>query len=222
MAVNSSQSIAFASLSEKIRDWLSSEEIADIIEKICRKAKIEGEKVKWLSKIILRIAVQTLDPRQLSDEINKQLGIGADSAKKLAAEIKEKALRPIERDLKAMGIDIDMITDFASPSPKMEPPPPENLPLAVKKQVFLPPSDRPFVIHEEEAVKTEISENRPSLIYKVPLQEKEVGGPQVKAEIEGLMRVVHYSNFFSPLNQANIQDAVKEQKVFVPKSKWFV
>lgn len=90
------------------------------------------------------------------------------------------------------------------------------------------PQDRsamkPFILHEEKEMKSaaEMAEVRPSFVFKTPpapaaLPQPSQTWPQpTKVTIE---RVVHYNNFYTPLNHAPLR---YHQKIKVPKSKWFV
>ena len=203
---------AFASLSDKIRDWLSSEEIVNKIAVINDELGLRSHKRQIISKLILRVAVQDLDPRDFANELGSQLKINYEAAKGVAQKIHDQCLQPIEAELKKIGVDAHEMIEYSTtpsdqlaaypdkPAPVLEQSkplelkpetklkefatPPTNLPLA--KQDVKPTSpDQPFVLHEEvDDIKPVEEGEKPSFTYQTPVQERVAEEPPVKAKIE--------------------------------------
>ncbi len=257
--VTTSLQNAFASLSDKIRDWLSSEEIVKNITTLNDKLSLKSDKERIISKLILRVAVQDLDPRDFANELGSQLKINYEAAKEVTQKIHDECLQPIEAELKKIGVDVHEMIEYSTAPPDQlssypdKPAPvteysnpaklsakptkvknkpateaPNNLPLA-KQKIKPPTPNQPFVLHEEIGeIKPVEEESKSSFTYKEPVKERSVEEAPVRVEIENslddnveVQRIVHYSNFFTPLNTPQIPPTKGEIKVKIPDSKWF-
>ena len=110
--------IAFQSLPEIIKEWLSDENVAYIIDEVNQRYNFTEENNKWrvISRLVLRLCVQDLEPRDFINELSHWLNISFDSAKHLTQEIEEKILKPIEAPLKIdVGVDLKLLY-FANPA----------------------------------------------------------------------------------------------------------
>ena len=248
---------AFASLSDKTRSWLASEEIVDKITSLNDGLGLKSDRRRIISKLILRVAVQDLDPRDFANELGSQLKINYEAAKRVSQKIHDDCLQPIEAELKKINIDVHEMIEYSAnppeqlsaypdkpapvleqskplelkPETKLKEPstPPVNLPLA--KQDVKPTSpDQPFVLHEEvDDIKPVEEGGKPSFTYQTPVEERAAKEPPVKAKIENplsnspleIQRIVHYSNFFTPLNTPQTPPTKGTAKIKVPDSKWF-
>lgn len=312
---------AFLSLSDKIKEWISSEEVVGIISEIDVDFGIEGEGESILPGLILRLVAQEIDPRHFVNEIGAALKINYETAKKIAQRVDSGILKPIEVELGKAGTDTHQIFDYAEPplkdleryvekpevdvelssgvdkvmdshfrgndpvksqsdhgaskvaepAPKIiqnsesilkqeilkeipdqvqndkvaEPAPlikkvpaqaPDNLPMRpVKEKV-----DRPFILHEETPInapqsKSKTEKNLPTFSYQPTGEEQDEVKKPVKVEIEigngqvmvkpatnDMLRVVHYSNFYTGLTQPNLKNNKKDGEVPVPRGRWFL
>ncbi len=204
--------LVFKSLPEPIKNWLTSNEIKEKLAGIIIKFNLKEEQELALSKIILRLVTQDLKPENLTSEISSDLSVDEIAAKNIIESVNEKILGPIADDLLTTGVDTKLLKfNIPSSAPPIAPTPLRS-PVQNKLQ------DKPFVLHEEKNIEsaTEASAIKPSFIFKgspnISLKNPET----TKVTIE---RVVHYSNFYTPLNRSPLK---YYQKVKIPKSKWFV
>jgi len=253
---------AFSSLPDSIRDWLSSEEAAQTISEINEELGLEQDWRSTIPRLVLRLAVQDLNPRDFINETGMYLRINYQAAKTVTEKIINKVMKPIEGELFKIGIDVRLTLDFPSPplgqlanlpsappagtkppvaqpltKPQSAAPPPTNLPLITPK-IEPAPTDKPLIIHQEEIKPAQPSGGQGgltrSLLPAGALSENKTGAPPVRTEIEGMSshpvikRVVHYSNYLTPLTQANIQPNKsaerknqEKEKIHIPKSRWF-
>lgn len=133
---------AFQSLPESIRQWLSDEHVAAIIDDINQRLNLteENGREEIIPHLILRLCVQDLDPRQFINELSHWLDIGFESAKILTKELEEKILQPIAEPLKtSVGVDLRMLS-FAVPEPRSAPPPtpPPEFPVSATVTAAIP------------------------------------------------------------------------------------
>ena len=221
---------AFEALPKKIRDWLGSDEVTDLI------ADISDSKGSVIAKAVLRLTVGDLNPRDFINELSSQLAVDYEKAKEISQQILDNVLKPIEISLKEVGVDVGLIVGYAregknvgtsgvpTRTSDVQNSPPDNLPIP-KSPVKPVAPDKPFILYQEEAVSQSPSE-KPSFKYRPPLEDRVSFKLAPKAEIGipgQIARVVHYSEFITPLNQAVIQKPeIKPRIIPIPKSRWFI
>ena len=198
--------LIFRSLPESIKDWLTSPEVSEKFSVIISRANLKEDQELALSRTLLGLVTQHLSPDNFTNEISKQLSLDESSAKEIAKDIEEKILKPITNDLLIVGVDLKLL-HFNTPS-------------FTAKPIITPPTKEisaggPFILHEEkeERVSAEKSTG-PSFIFKDIPNNRILEPTKITVE-----RVVHYSNFYTPLNQAPLK---YHKKVKIPKSKWFI
>jgi|GEM_PF-3634049 len=139
----------FSSLSEKLRDWLSSIQLMFLIIELNKKLGFAIEKQIIVPRLIWQLVIGEVDPKNFVSELSKQLDISLSAAKSLAQEIEEKMLRPIEIALRTeMGVDTKVIyLAPAAPSPKppvspvYEPPRTAPTPPSIQLRPSVAPSE---------------------------------------------------------------------------------
>ncbi len=100
----------FAVLPDKIKQWLSSEELVYIISDIEMRLGLDDEKVLIIPSIVLRLAVQDIEPQDFTNTLAQELGVSSSIAKTIAEDIEKNALRPIEGELRSKtGIETKLI-----------------------------------------------------------------------------------------------------------------
>ncbi len=136
---------SFNELPSNIKSWLASEELAYAIGEINNRVGLRGEKRSIIPNLILRLAVQDLEPLNFIDELAKELEVNFEVAKTISKDIESNALRPIENELKRdLGLDVKVIY-FGKPGGK---PPQEVAPQEEKKPA---PKDSEIYIPKETA-----------------------------------------------------------------------
>lgn len=114
MNLNKQQlSSRFNSLPEEIKKWLNSEMVGGTIENINNSLGLDGEFVRILPELILRLVVSEFPPGEfienLDIELGGILGLSSDQLISITNQIEEKILRPIEPQLLQIGVDARMI-----------------------------------------------------------------------------------------------------------------
>lgn len=111
----------YLNLPKPIKEWLASETISYLIGEINDRLGLDEEneeKYTLIPNLILRLAIQDLDPTDFIGEISDGLGVNWQTAKAIAGDVEKKVLRPIENDLrKELGIDLKLIY-FGKPKPQ--------------------------------------------------------------------------------------------------------
>jgi hypothetical protein len=71
---------------------------------------IEGEFIKVIPRLITRLVVKDIDPKNFIPELADELELSFSAAKALAQEVEEKILRPVELPLRSeAGVDTKLI-----------------------------------------------------------------------------------------------------------------
>ena len=144
---------AFVALPPRIKGWLSSDQITFLLREISDRLGIGENKVAKISKLILRLAAQDLEPIDFINELAHELDIGFQTAKAIAEDIEKKVLRPIESELRRdVGVDLKLIY-FGKPSAqKAEPKIPAAAPLTAKmpEPAPAPPAPIPLEVRPAE------------------------------------------------------------------------
>ncbi len=94
---------------EKIRDWFGSERITNLVIDLNGGIGVEGEEIRVIPKLLLRLEVKDLEPQNFTQELSSQLKVDYEIAKSIAREIKKQILEPISLTLLRWGIDINLI-----------------------------------------------------------------------------------------------------------------
>lgn len=205
---------AFQSLPDNIRDWLSDEKVAFLIDEINSRFNftMENDKDEIIPHLILRLCVQDLEPRLFISELSSWLDICLDSAKTLTKELEEKILAPIADSLKTnVGVDLKLLY-FINPQiviePRSEPrepktaaAPPEEILLEKKElkeelkeeiaekkeeeiKIKAEPA-KPFILHEHKEPEMERQPIGSSFTYQIPFQAApEPAQKPIKATVE--------------------------------------
>lgn len=107
---------AYIALPPRIKEWLSSDQIYFLLREITDRLGLKENKAAGISKLILRLAIQNLDPLDFINELAHELGTSFQIAKAIAEDIEHKVLKPIESDLRRdVGVDVKLIY-FGKPS----------------------------------------------------------------------------------------------------------
>lgn len=193
----------------------------DFISELANQLQIDKERAK---NIVEKIIGGILDPIKAS---LKQSGVDVDLMIKYSRESTPN--QSPEREPVPYGaskLDVRQAPQSQQPAPEAVPAspsggPPENLPVPPQRPKPMLP-DKPFILHQEEneAIEQESFLSKPSFRYIQPDKNEIVEQP-TKTEVEGL-RVVHYSSFLTPFNQADIKQLKENSIIPVPKSKWFI
>ncbi len=100
----------FSLLPDTIKEWLASEELVYIVSDIEEKLSLSGEKILIIPRLILRLAVQEVEPQDFTSTLAQELGISPSIAKTIAEDIEKNALRPIEGELRSkIGVETKLI-----------------------------------------------------------------------------------------------------------------
>lgn len=120
MINTSSLSRSFQSLPETIKNWLVSETVTDIILSINISLYIEGKNRKKLGNSIIFLITGSIDARNMINELGRELRINFNTARSVAQQIYDQILKPIDTELRALGVDARQIIDYsATPDPSL-------------------------------------------------------------------------------------------------------
>ncbi len=211
--------LVFQSLPAPVKDWLGSDFSQNVLNEIGRKYNFDLTKDVVLSQLFLRLVTQDLPPQNFTSTLKSELGLKDDEASETTRVIDEKIIEPINSDLLATGFDRKLLYYSAPPPAKLETsmtpiPTPSPKPVAITPES----TPTPFILHEEKELKpsfVETTDDKPSFTFKAPMTTPATPSQPTKVTIE---RVVHYSDFFTPLNRAPLR---YYQKIKIPRSKWF-
>ena len=113
----------FDELSDKIREWLTSERATYVIIDINEKLGLAGSLIKIIPDTILRLVTKDIEPGEFINILAEELDMDFNNAKNIAQEIEEKILRPIEGPLRREAdVDVKLIY-FAKPRSIVSQPP---------------------------------------------------------------------------------------------------
>ncbi|MDD5430996.1 MAG: hypothetical protein PHP03_02115 [Candidatus Pacebacteria bacterium] len=112
-----SLSMAYQSLPESIREWLASEPTMFAVGEINTRLGFKDNKRKIIPRLILRLAVEDIEPLDFVNELSYALNISFQNAKTIAQDIEEKIFREIAPELKTINVDVNLIS-FGQPGPK--------------------------------------------------------------------------------------------------------
>lgn len=166
---NKSLNQLFNELPEKIRDWLTSERATYAVVEINKKLEIFGEALRVIPGLITRLVVKQLEPKDFAGELSEKLGLSNAEAAETAREIFEKILKPIDLQLKEVGVFSGLI--FARTTQTPPPPPTTSAPTTPTFQTPpIPSIQRPVppLIQTQEAAHPPQSQNPPSIV-KIPI-----------------------------------------------------
>ncbi|MDE2001625.1 MAG: hypothetical protein KGI60_03635 [Patescibacteria group bacterium] len=182
----------FAELPDKVRQWLSSEELVFIITDIENKLGISDEKTIVMPNLILRLVVQDIEPQDFIGELSNELGVDFSVAKTIAEEIERRALRPIQDELREKtGLETKLIyygkpkekvqnqqanaaaplppkPRFAPPAPLTSQPKPAQSPMQTKPQPMSLSGEKPMSPLTFRPASKEESAVLPQIVKKVP------------------------------------------------------
>lgn len=195
----------FQNLPQPVQNWLTSDTVTAVIVDINRRLDLEGELLRILPTVILRLVVKDIKPENFIPELSKELDLDFSQASAVAKDVEEKILGKIETILRTnVGIDTKLIYN-AKPeilSPKIQPPappaviapvtppltpkpaPPSVPPQPIKPapsavqlgdQSFDGAQDKPFIIYQE---RPEMRET-PTLVAPAPKKPEPPKPPEV-------------------------------------------
>lgn len=150
----------FLNLPKPITDWLTSDTATSIIIGINEGLGLEGELVKAIPGLILRLAVKDLKPEKFIPELMKELDLDDNQSTETAKQIYSRILKPIELSFQNnLGIDAKFILTMPAErgtkpiaEPKsVEPAPPPILP-APRIEIKETNEPKPFILHEETPI----------------------------------------------------------------------
>lgn len=100
----------YAKLPTQVRDWLSAEQLVEIINDINENAGIySSERRQVVPRIIFRLVVKDLPPSQVVATFVLELKIKQSDAEALSEEIAERIFAPIRQTLLELGVDVQKI-----------------------------------------------------------------------------------------------------------------
>lgn len=105
MAINNETKIQ--DLPEVVREWLTSPDATALVVDLNRRLELVGEEIRIIPRLISRLVLRKIDPKNFALYLKQELWIDFEKAKEVAREIEEKILRPIAIPLKqANGVDV--------------------------------------------------------------------------------------------------------------------
>ncbi len=135
----------FSALPEPIRDWLTSERATLLIIEINKRLNVPEYALSSIPALVTRLVVGDIHPTDIINELSLDIDVSPSAAQTLYHEIEEKILKPIEADLRAVGVDIHLIKLGATIEPKTDVRP---LPATIP-----PPQNQPSFVSQAPAVK---------------------------------------------------------------------
>ncbi|MDP3901641.1 MAG: hypothetical protein Q8Q37_01525 [bacterium] len=169
------KTIDFNELPEVIKDWLASSASALLVYEINKQYSFVNDKVKILPRTILELITGAIDARDFKQELIKRLLIDDSKADSIIADVKEKILKPIEYDLRRIGIEPTLLATTA-PTKRMVPTP-ESREMPIPTKMSSAPSvtehiqsnskthqesDQPFILYHEHPELRETPRPRPA------------------------------------------------------------
>lgn len=198
---------AFQNLPQPAQNWLTSDSVTAVIIDINKRLDLEGELLRILPTVILRLVVKDVKPENFIPELSKELDIDFNQASAIAKDIEEKILRKIETILRTnVGVDTKLI--YTSPTP-LPIPRPEGARLAPPLSGAAPTSEQPYIIYEEKPGLRETPRPEPPKLseVKIPIKTQPPAPkpappapPVPPAQQNTRTRSVHYSNLRTPLS----------------------
>lgn len=167
---------AFTSLPEELKNWLAADDITNAIDELTQKAGLKEGQAPIVAKLVLRIAVQDLDPRELENELMRSLNIDEPIAKKIMELIYERIFKPKEGAFKKIGVDPYLINfplkSTKSPSSDKQSP---TIKSQAKPQIVKPP------LQLKKAVEVKADANKQLTTFPQVLHKKSTTAPQKKS-----------------------------------------
>ena len=223
----------FESLPENLKEMLLSPTTFETVRRICWDHYLNTEeKISIVSTTTGKVIMGFLHPDDLRGELQEILGVDIRVAASITREINNKILSPIREEIKKVYTPI-IIEIKKTPTPLAEEVPAEEISakekLIEKVETPTPPSPPPiqpsrggpFILHKEEALKPILETRTPpaetaipptaSLAPKPPTAKLEFGKPFGKVQGKEEPRIVHYSNFRTPLKQPITQQPTTQQ-----------
>lgn len=227
----------FLELGESIRDWLTSDEVTYKVINLNKKYGFTDDLISAIPFLITRLVVKDLNPEDLGAALEKQLDIDEKTATQILEEINSKILKPIAGGLHNAGVKLSSISksiggaesasqikEILEPAVSFE----ANLaPSAlretasveeekteekkpIKEEVSL--GTAPVIIHQEKPLFTpEAPREKPSVSFEPPrsrtFRQKPVSAKIEEPEGKEKSRIVHYSNFRTPLDKTDAKDS---------------
>jgi len=160
---------ALQDVPSSIKSWTGSDKTVRFIANLNEMLGLKQERRRIVPRLILRLIVKDLHPAEFINTLSQELQIGPESARTIAAEVKEHVLLPIQPALDEWDVDIDLIdTAHAGTLQRVVPQEPEKRevegaeeemgertePAAEESSRPEPPvsgSPKPFVLHTEES-----------------------------------------------------------------------
>ncbi len=107
----------YKTLSDNLKDAISSEDTADAIWNICKLHDVE--KTSDVAKIVGQVLMGLLSPDMLIQTLQNELGLSEDIAKKVGMEIEHFIFNPVKDELDALyEKDEEELTEKEAEEPK--------------------------------------------------------------------------------------------------------
>lgn len=190
---------AFQSLPEIIRQWLASDSTTMAVSEINNRLGFKEEKRRIIPRLILRLAVQDLDPMDFINDLSHELDISFENAKTITQDIEAKIFKNAETMVRnEAGVDFSLVY-FGKPGPKKSYEIPA-VPAALSPQpepVSQAPEPAPLNIAEQAPAAT-LSEQEPAPLMKIP--EAKIPTPAEPPRDEPTEPfMIHEENIFKPV-----------------------
>lgn len=228
--------VLFKTLQPEIKEWIASDEAATILKAIAARFVLSDEQERKLPILVLRLVTQDLPPESFKAETAKETGIDDALAKEITEAVAKEVIGPVAAALRYGGVDTNLLGFNAPPAPPSGlrgTSPPET---PSQSQPGIQPSPavqaaraekipdeaaaaKPFILHEEPRTETGRAPSAPRAFSYGTQSRTGPVPPRVVIE-----RVVHYSNFRTPLNVAGTNGgapAGERPAPKLPQSKWF-
>lgn len=154
---------------QSIRSHLGSDAVINLIDQINRKFNFSDQQVAVVPTVIRALILHSIAANQFTDKVAEELGVTQERAEIIAHEVRDRILKPVKKDLKDFGVDIDLIQvenierehrvrNVPTRKPQRTHLIKEVVRPAFSQDVPTPPnttqgpaSSNPFVIHEHES-----------------------------------------------------------------------
>jgi|GEM_PF-3828663 len=191
----------FSELPDKIKDWIASDKITYLIMALNEKIRLTGKQEEIIPRLVFNLVTKQFNPLNIKTALLRDLNVDSQKAEWIGAELKDKILKPIEKPLWDIGVDIQHITAGRIPAAqrKTSPAKPEVPPAPAGEATPVIPAST-FIT---PAVKTPPA--RPvTPSNSVDLREKKITSSQNKKNNHPF--ILHRERPASPPNKTEIPD----------------
>lgn len=104
------QSVSFQSLSQPIKEWLTSDRVFEFTGGLNQRLDLDGDGIVLIPRLVTRLVTGGLHPKNFVAELKRQIYLKFPEAQALAKEISDFVLAPVAEKLrKETGMDINDI-----------------------------------------------------------------------------------------------------------------